>query len=479
MKNSSASPAAKLQAWQKRPQVQAQMQQEARAASSKSLIQGLGNQAFASPDAAAQDALIKFQQIQGMGAGASVQHYNNVVAQYQKAVQQGATPIPAIANWATSRQQQIAQDNKNSGFTNFMNVAVPLGLTALTGGALASAAGLGGFGAAVGGANAGTGASIMSGYGSSIPFGGSSLGLGSAESMWGLGNAASSGLGGWGAGLTGGASTALGGAGLSAMAGGAAGPSWFSGVMDWLGNIGISPADVVKSGSDSSVMDKITKMTGLGPSAIGSLISGAASLIGGSMGSDAAKNAAAIQAQAAQNAIAQMQPYARGGLNAFNAQQDLLGLGANGSAGQMNALKSSPGYQFRLQQGQQGLDAGLAARGGMGSGKSAVAAADYNQNFASQEYQNRLAQLSGVAGTGFNASSNIGSFQTGLGNVQGAAGIASSNAMQSGLLGAANALSGYLNPMPQNNQNRGRNNNPSQWNSIIGYDLNNNPMYNM
>lgn len=47
-----------------------------------------------------------------------------------------------------------------------------------------------------------------------------------------------------------------------------------------------------------------------------------------------------------------------------------------------------PGYDFRLQQGEQGIDRALAARGGRESGAALKAIARYNQDFGSNEFQN-------------------------------------------------------------------------------------------
>lgn len=50
--------------------------------------------------------------------------------------------------------------------------------------------------------------------------------------------------------------------------------------------------------------------------------------------------------------------------------------------------QNDPGYQFRLQQGQQALQNSAAARGGLLTGGTAKALTDYNQNAASGEYGN-------------------------------------------------------------------------------------------
>jgi hypothetical protein len=51
-------------------------------------------------------------------------------------------------------------------------------------------------------------------------------------------------------------------------------------------------------------------------------------------------------------------------------------------------LKQDPGYQFRLEQGNQALDRSAAARGGLLSGAQIAASTDFNSGMASQEYQN-------------------------------------------------------------------------------------------
>ena len=51
-------------------------------------------------------------------------------------------------------------------------------------------------------------------------------------------------------------------------------------------------------------------------------------------------------------------------------------------------MMQDPGYQFRLQQGQQALERSAAARGGLLSGGFARGAQEYGQNMASQEYGN-------------------------------------------------------------------------------------------
>lgn len=63
-----------------------------------------------------------------------------------------------------------------------------------------------------------------------------------------------------------------------------------------------------------------------------------------------------------------------------------------------SALQSDPGYQFRLQQGEQALARSGAAKGFVGSGNMATALTDYAQGLASQEYGNALQHAESAAG---------------------------------------------------------------------------------
>lgn len=180
--------------------------------------------------------------------------------------------------------------------------------------------------------------------------------------------------------------------------------------------------------------------------------------VASSRASDAQQNAAnqAMLLSSQQNQLTRedLAPWLKAGKGALEEQQALMGLGGD-TAGAMRALQSSPGYQFRQQQGLRSLEGGLAARGGMGSGKAMAAGQNYAQNFASNEYGNRLSQLSGLSGMGQSAAGNLGQFgaqyggrmsdlMTGSANAYGAGQLASANATQGGLLGAAQlGLAGY------------------------------------
>lgn len=132
----------------------------------------------------------------------------------------------------------------------------------------------------------------------------------------------------------------------------------------------------------------------------------------------------------------------------------------------MADYQADPGYQFRLDQGQQALERSAAARGGLLSGGALKDTTAYAQGMASQEYGNaynrfnndqstiwnRLSGLAGVgqqanntiAQVGSNTASQIGQNTIGAGNAIAAGQVGSANAISNGI---SQGISGY-----QNNQ---------------------------
>lgn len=122
-----------------------------------------------------------------------------------------------------------------------------------------------------------------------------------------------------------------------------------------------------------------------------------------------------------------------------------------------------PGYDFRQQEGQRGVEASAAARGGVLSGGALKALTKYNQDFASNEYGNaynrynqdqttRFNRLSALAGTGQTATNSgiaAGNTlqdqnQTGINNIA-SNNNAAANATASQYAGIGNSVSGLAN----------------------------------
>ncbi len=132
------------------------------------------------------------------------------------------------------------------------------------------------------------------------------------------------------------------------------------------------------------------------------VIGGGASIIAGSKAASAQKSAAnqqiAAQQQQFNQTRADLAPWRSTGGGALAKLSDLYGLGGN--APDPSVFQASPGYQFRVQQGLQGIDRGAAARGLLHSGAAVKAEDNYTQNLASQEFGNYTNTLMGIAGTG-------------------------------------------------------------------------------
>ena len=113
-------------------------------------------------------------------------------------------------------------------------------------------------------------------------------------------------------------------------------------------------------------------------------------------------------------------------------------------------MASDPGYQFRLGEGQKGIDASMAARGLGNSGAALKALNKFNQNFASNEFGNAFNRQFSLAGMGQNAA---GSLATAAGNR--GANLSSNylglgNARAAGEIGKANQQAGFINRLYEN-----------------------------
>jgi hypothetical protein len=114
---------------------------------------------------------------------------------------------------------------------------------------------------------------------------------------------------------------------------------------------------------------------------------------------------------------------------------------------QFDALSLDPGYNFRKEQGQEAIDARLRAGGKFYSGPAIKAGAEYNQNFATNEFGNvfnRNAALAGLGQTATNTTAQLGAGTAGqVANNQVDIGNARASGYATGAGGIANALDSY------------------------------------
>jgi hypothetical protein len=169
---------------------------------------------------------------------------------------------------------------------------------------------------------------------------------------------------------------------------------------------------------------------------------GGAALVGGGMvtqgyfANKSSKKASKAQANAmdayiqemrarSNNAIGYQRPYEEAGRSGLNMLQQLV---TGNPQDVMSRLEATPGYQFRMSQGQTGVQNLLASQGGLKSGAAMKALSDYAQGTASQEFGNQVGYAQGLAGIGQNAAISMGNYDMQVGS-----NIA--NSMQQGILG--------------------------------------------
>lgn len=209
---------------------------------------------------------------------------------------------------------------------------------------------------------------------------------------------------------------------------------------------------------------------------------GGAALVGGIASGVGASSAASTQAGADNNATAsqlgmfntingQEQPFVQAGYGATTQLSDMLQPGGylNNQTStpfsfNPSSITSSPGYQFSQTQGLQQTQNAIAPNVGALSGPALQALTNYATGNAEQYYNNYFNQaqsqyqtnfnanqtqqnnifsrLSGIAGLGQNAASNVGTAGTALGTGAAQSTAASGAASAAGTVGAANAISG-------------------------------------
>jgi hypothetical protein len=114
-----------------------------------------------------------------------------------------------------------------------------------------------------------------------------------------------------------------------------------------------------------------------------------------------------------------------------------------------------PGYAFRVSEGEKALERSAAARGGALGGGAVRSALRYNQDMASQEYNNafnryqteqsnRYNRLAGIAGTGQQAATTLAGLGQNYASAVGENAAQAANARASGYMGSANAWSNAI-----------------------------------
>lgn len=106
----------------------------------------------------------------------------------------------------------------------------------------------------------------------------------------------------------------------------------------------------------------------------------------------------------------------------------------------MSGFFTSPGYQFRRNEGMRGLERSAAASGGAFSGNALRALAEFNSGLASQEFGNYFNQLASIAGIGQTATNQTAAYGAEHAATAGRNALYAGDARASGIIGQGNAI---------------------------------------
>lgn len=148
---------------------------------------------------------------------------------------------------------------------------------------------------------------------------------------------------------------------------------------------------------------------------------------------DAYEDAARYQLAGTNKALAANAPFLQTGTLANDRLSSLLGLGGENYEDILEILRSSPGYQFRLEQGQDALNKSLAARGLTYSGQAIKEAQRLGQGLADQTYQDYLNDLTRQSAAGQQAAGVAGGYEQDKGNILANRDIYQSNSLDQAL----------------------------------------------
>lgn len=174
---------------------------------------------------------------------------------------------------------------------------------------------------------------------------------------------------------------------------------------------------------------------------------------------DASNREVALQREMWQQGREDLAPWRQAGESALTGMQNMM-------SGDYD-ISTDPAYQFRMQQGLQGVESSAAGRGSLFSGNTLKELTGYGQGLASQEYGNRFNRLASLAGLGQTATGQGVTIGQNYANQAGNAMYNAGQARASGYMGQANA---YTNALNQGAYAYGQYNQPNttQWGTTPG-----------
>lgn len=195
-----------------------------------------------------------------------------------------------------------------------------------------------------------------------------------------------------------------------------------------------------------------------------------AAVVGGVASSVAANKSAGATSAAANSSIqeqnneynqtrADQAPWRATGASALDQIAKLYGLDtvdANGNVvkgtgkADFSSFTTTPDYTFAQQQGQDAINRSAAARGGLLSGAAVKAGETYASGLASQNFQNYVGNLEGVAGAGQAATNATQAAGTNMANQNSGAYMAAGNARASAYGSVGQTISNSANGLASN-----------------------------
>ncbi len=212
-----------------------------------------------------------------------------------------------------------------------------------------------------------------------------------------------------------------------------------SGILGALGSVG---------GAISDGLGNITSAAGgAAKGGLSTLLNAGSNIYSGIQGQEAYKEMSKAQIDATNQAMNAAQPWLTSGVSANTQLAGMLGLNGDDKDDILERLRSTPGYQFRMDQGMDALNNSLAARGGLFSGNALRETQALGQGIADQTYNDYIAQLSRQSGSGQLAAAGMGDYMQDIGNINAnrVAGENNSiNSMIAGILGNNYSSDDYM-----------------------------------
>lgn len=213
------------------------------------------------------------------------------------------------------------------------------------------------------------------------------------------------------------------------------------------------------AGGSGGILGGLGSLLGGIPGSVwGSLISGGVGLLAQDKAVDAqtkaAEDARNLQLQMYNQNRADLAPWREAGVGALNQINSRMPEFTRRFG--MSDYEQDPGYQFRLSEGEKGINRAAQARGLWDSGSTLKALARYNSNMGSQEFgnaYNRFTQdqtnaynkLSNLAGLGQTSAQQTATLGGQYAANAGELGMQGANARASGYIGGANTIANAIN----------------------------------